>query len=67
MKRRMIHTILIKINGIRVKLQDELEEFKNMRDNVSDSQRSKLETRIGSRESMIKELDIIELNIREEL
>jgi hypothetical protein len=27
MKRRMIHTILIKLNGVRVKLKDELEEF----------------------------------------
>lgn len=66
-KRRMIETILIKINGIRVKLQDELEEFKSMRKGVSDNQRTKLETRIGSRESMIKELDIIEMNVREEL
>jgi hypothetical protein len=63
----MLHSALIKINGIRVKLKDELEEFERIRKGVNDNQRAKLETRIGSRKSMIKELDIIEMNIREEL
>ena len=63
----MTHTTLIKLNGVRAKLQDELKEFEDMRKGVNDNQRAKLETRIGSRKSMIKELDIIEMNIREEL
>ena len=63
----MTHTTLIKLNGVKAKLQDELEELRNMRNGINDNQRSKLEIRIGSREVMIKELEIIELNIREEL
>ena len=45
-KRYNIHTALIKLNGVRVKLQDELEELKAMRGKVHENQISKLETRI---------------------
>ena len=63
----MIHTTLIKLNGIRAKLMDELEDFENMRKGISENQRSKLEARIDSRKVMISELNIIELNIRDTL
>lgn len=67
MNRRMLHTQLIRINGIREKLQHELKEFEDMRKTVHDKQRGKLEYRIETRKSMIKDLDLIEQDIRLEL
>ena len=62
---RDVHTNLIKINGVKVKLEEELKELVSLRKNVSDNQRTKLETKIGIRKVMIKDLLEIDLNTRE--
>jgi len=61
------HSILIKLNGVKVLLEDELKELENMRQGINDTQRAKLEKRIGVRKEMIKTLRNIELDFREEL
>ena len=63
----MIHTGLIKLNGVKVVLQDELKELENMRKGINDTQRAKLEKRIAIRKVMIENLCNIELEFREEL
>ena len=67
MTRKMIHTGLIKLNGVKVVLQDELKELENMRKGINDTQRAKLEKRIAIRKVMIENLCNIELELREEL
>tara|TARA_R110002126_G_scaffold129114_2_gene271828 strand:- start:820 stop:1023 length:204 start_codon:yes stop_codon:yes gene_type:complete len=67
MNRITTHTILIKLNGIRSKLQDELEDLQNKRKTINDKFRKELETRIGIRKQMIKDLNTIDLDIRSEL
>jgi hypothetical protein len=65
--RKMIHTGLIKLNGVKVVLQDELKELENMRKGINDTQRAKLEKRIAIRKVMIENLCNIELDFRSEL
>ena len=66
-KKYMLHTGLIKLNGVKVVLQDELKELENMRKGINDTQRAKLEKRIAIRKVMIENLCNIELEFREEL
>jgi len=61
------HSILIKLNSMKVVLQDELKELENMRKGINDTQRAKLEKRIAIRKVMIETLCNIELDLREEL
>ena len=67
MSRTETHTALIKLNGIRVKLQDELEDYESKRETIHDSRRAELETKIGSRKVMISDLNSIELDIKDKL
>lgn len=63
----MIHTALIKINGIRVKIDLELKELESMRKGINERQRANLEMKIANRKEWIEELNNIELEFREEL
>lgn len=63
----MIHTALIKINGIREQINHELEDLESMRKTIHDKQRAKLEYRIEKRKHWIRELNTIQLEFREEL
>lgn len=67
MTRRETHTLLIKLNGIRERASIHLENLKRQRSSVSDNNRGKLESVIGHRELDIKEIDYIELELREKL
>ena len=62
-----IQTILIKLNGVRESLQYDLEDLKAKRGQVSESMISVLETKIGRRETEIKDLNSMELDLREHL
>jgi hypothetical protein len=67
MKRRMIHTKLIKLNGVREAIKLEIAELESMRKGINERQRAKLEMKIANRKQWIKDLDFSELEIREEL
>ena len=62
-----IHTKLILLNGVRKQLIEELEDLQNKRKTINDKFRKELETRIGIRKQMIKDLNTIDLDIRSEL
>ena len=63
----MIHTGLIKLNGVRTKINLEVAELEAMRKGVSERQRANLEMKIANRKEWVKELNSIELEFREEL
>ena len=63
----MIHTALIKINGIREKINLEVKEMEAMRSGINERQRANLEMKIANRKSWINELNEIELDFRVEL
>lgn len=63
----MIHTGLIKINGIREQITHDLEDLEKLRSGIHEKQRAKLEHKIDQRKHWIKELNSIELELREEL
>jgi hypothetical protein len=67
MKRRMIHTALIKINGLKEKITLEVKELEAMRKGINERQRANLEMKIANRKDWVKELNFIELEFREEL
>jgi len=66
-KRIMIHTGLIKINGVRESIKLEVAELEAMRKGINERQRANLEMKIANRKEWVKELDSIELELREEL
>ena len=66
-KRIMIHTGLIKLNGIRTKINLEVAELEAMRKGINERQRANLEMKIANRKEWVKELNSIELEFREEL
>ena len=63
----MIHTGLIKINGVRESIKLEVAELEAMRKGINERQRANLEMKIANRKEWVKELDSIELELREEL
>lgn len=63
----MIHTALIKINGVREAIKLEVAELEAMRKGIHERQRAKLEMKITHRKNWINELDSIELDFRDEL
>ena len=63
----MIHTALIKINGVRESIKLEVAELEAMRKGINERQRANLEMKIANRKLWIKELNDIELDFREEL
>lgn len=67
MSRRETHTALIKLNGIREGVLSDVEVLENRRGSVKDNQRKLLEYKIGRNQQYIKDLDYIELDLREKL
>jgi hypothetical protein len=65
--RILIHTALIKINGLREKITLEVAELEAMRNGITERQRAKLEMKIAHRKEWVKELNDIELDFRDEL
>jgi len=63
----MIHTALIKINGVRESIKLEVAELEAMIKGITERQRAKLEMKISHRKEWVKELDSIELDLRDEL
>ena len=63
----MIHTALIKINGVRESIKLEVAELEAMRKGINERQRANLEMKIANRKLWVKELNDIELEFREEL
>lgn len=63
----MIHTALIKINGLREKITLEVAELEAMRKGINERQRAKLEMKISHRKEWINELNSIDLDFRDEL
>ena len=57
----MIHTALIKINGIKESIKLEVAELEAMRKGISERQRAKLEMKIANRKQWIKDLNFIDL------
>ena len=66
-KRRETHTALIKLNGIREGIKSDLEVLENRRNNIHDKHRKLLEYKIGRNTQYIKDLDYIELELRDKL
>jgi len=67
MDRKMVHTALIKINGVRESIKLEVAELEAMRKGINERQRANLEMKIANRKLWVKELNDIELDFREEL
>jgi len=63
----MIHTALIKVNGLRESITLEVAELESMRSGINERQRANLEMKIANRKLWIKQLNDIELELREEL
>jgi len=66
-KRIMIHTGLIKLNGVRENIKLEVAELESLRKGINERQRANLEMKIANRKEWVKELNSIELEFREEL
>lgn len=62
-----IHSLLIKINGIRESLKSDLKDLKGKRGRVAEKSIHELEYKIGRRETEIKDLDSMELSLRSHL
>ena len=67
MDRKMVHTALIKINGVIESIKLEVAELEAMRKGINERQRANLEMKIANRKLWVKELNDIELDFREEL
>lgn len=63
----MIHTGLIKLNGVREAIKLEIAEMEAIRKGINERQRANLEMKISNRKLWVKELNDIELELREEL
>lgn len=61
-----IHSILIKLNGVREGINLEVAELQQMRKGINERQRANLEMKITNRKHWIKELNTMELDLREE-
>lgn len=67
-KVKMIHTALIKINGIRSEIQEDLNNLELLRNELKDEKNKlKAELKILRRKQWIEDLNSIELEFREEL
>ena len=65
--RKTTHDKLIRLNGVREDLKEDLKDLEFMRPNISDSQRPRLEIKIERLKKYIKDLDFTDLELREEL
>ena len=66
-KRKMIHTGLIKLNGVREAIKLEIAEMEAMRKGINERQRANLEMKIANRKQWVKDLDFSDLELRGEL
>ena len=63
----MLHLALIKINGVKESIKLEVAELEAMRKGINERQRANLEMKIANRKEWVKELNSIDLEVREEL
>ena len=61
-----IHSVLIKLNGIRESITLEVAELEQMRKGINERQRANLEMKISNRKHWVKELNTMELDLRSE-
>ena len=66
-RKYMLHLALIKINGVRESIKLEVAELESMRKGINERQRANLEMKISNRKEWVKELNSIDLEVREEL